>query len=61
MKQPGDGQLDSRSTAIDNAPRSLPAVVVVEREDPNGQRWHQALELLIEAGMASSTNERDDD
>jgi hypothetical protein len=57
----GGARLDSRSTPADNAPRPGPGVIVIEREDPNGQRWHQALERLLEAGMADArATERDD-
>jgi hypothetical protein len=57
----GGARLDSRSTPADNAPRPWPAVIVVEREDPHGHRWHQALERLLEAGMADArASERDD-
>jgi hypothetical protein len=57
----GGARLDSRSTPADNAPRPLPGVIVIEREDPDGHRWHQALERLFEAGMADpGASERDD-
>ena len=51
-------RVDSGAPTADNAPRPLPPVVLVEREDPGGHRWHQALELLMEAAL--SDRSRDD-
>jgi hypothetical protein len=33
-------------------------VMVLERPDPGGKRWHQALEILLAAGREDETEAR---
>ena len=46
-------QLDDAHGPAKNGPPAGGLVRVVERPDPDGQRWARALELLLEAGRAA--------
>lgn len=40
-----------------NNPAPARAVVIVERPDPDGQRWRAALDILLQAGGADPDDE----